>query len=317
MIIANPIYDIVFKRLMENKRIARFFVETIIGEKVEDIAVVPQEYTYYSNVKKKKGKKKTENENTNEEWEVLSLIRFDFVATIRNVDGEYKKILIEVQKSNNPTDLVRFRTYLGEQYKRKDIIEIASGKVEKALPIISIYLLGFKLPEIQAVAIKVGRTYIDMIGQTEIKEKSEWIESLTHDGYFVQIPRIAGKPRTSLEKVLSIFEQKYFVDDKGTIKEYEYPVDEAEVNHILELLKHAAADEKTRREMEEAWWAEQRAEELQKELKDKDKMLEENKKEIEESKKTIEENKKEIEENKKTIAEKDREIAELKRQLGK
>ena len=303
MIIANPIYDIIFKRLMENKRIARFFVETIIGEKVEDIAVVPQEYTYYSNVKKKKGKKKAENKDTQEEWEVLSVIRFDFVATIRNANGEYKKILIEVQKSNNPTDLMRFRTYLGEQYKRLDMIEVASGKVEKALPIISIYLLGFKLPEIQAVAIKVGRSYIDIIGQTEIKQKSEWIESLTHDGYFVQIPRIAGKPRTSLEKVLSIFEQKYFVDDKGTIKEYEYPVDEAEVNHILELLKHAAADKKTRREMEEAWWAEQRAEELQKELQENRKMLEEKEKEIEE--------------NKKTIAEKDREIAELKRQMGK
>jgi hypothetical protein len=310
MIIANPIYDIVFKRLMENKRIARFFVETIIGEKVEEIAVVPQEYTYYSKVKKKKGKKKVENEDTKEEWEVLSVIRFDFVATIRNANGEYKKILIEVQKSNNSTDLMRFRTYLGEQYKRMDVIEVASGKVEKALPVISIYLLGFKLPEIQAVAIKVGRSYIDMIGQQEIKEKSEWIESLTHDGYFVQIPHITGKPRTSLEKVLSIFEQKYFVDDKGTIKEYEYPIDDDEVKIMLEILKHAAAEEKTRREMEEAWWAEQRAEELQKELQEKDKRLEENKKEIEE-------NKKEIEENKKTIAEKDSEIAELKRLLGK
>jgi len=310
MIIANPIYDIVFKRLMENKRIARFFVETIIGEKVEDIAVVPQEYTYYSNVKKKKGKKKAENKDTQEEWEVLSVIRFDFVATIRNANGEYKKILIEVQKSNNPTDLMRFRTYLGEQYKRKDIIEVASDKVEKALPIISIYLLGFKLHDIQAVAIKVGRSYIDMIGQTEINQKNEWIESLTHDGYFVQIPRIAGKPRTSLEKLLSVFEQKYFVDDKGTIKEYEYPVDEAEVNLMLELLKHAAADEKTRREMEEAWWAEQRAEELQKELKEKDKMLEENKKSLAEKDKTIEE-------DKKALAEKDKENENLKNEIAK
>jgi hypothetical protein len=296
MIIANPIYDIVFKRLMENKRIARFFVETIIGEKVEEIAVVPQEYTYYSKVKKKKGKKEAENEDPKEEWEVLSLIRFDFVATIRNANGEYKKVLIEVQKSNNSTDLMRFRTYLGEQYKRMDVIEVASGKVEKALPVISIYLLGFKLPEIQAVAIKVGRSYIDMIGQREIKEKSEWIELLTHDGYFVQIPHIAGKPRTSLEKVLSIFEQKYFVDDKGTIKEYEYPIDDKEVNLMLEILKHAAAEEKTRREMEEAWWAEQRAEELQKELQEKDKRLEEKDKRLEEKDRIVSEQQKRIEE---------------------
>jgi hypothetical protein len=46
MVIANPIYDMVFKRLMENRRVARFFIETLIGEQVEEIAMVPQEYTY-------------------------------------------------------------------------------------------------------------------------------------------------------------------------------------------------------------------------------------------------------------------------------
>jgi len=178
MIIANPIYDTVFKRLMENKRIARFFIETIIGEHVEDIAMIPQEYTYYAKVRKEKGKKNTENENSGKEWEVLSLIRFDFVATIRNATGENKKVLIEIQKSSKSTDLIRFRTYLGEQYKRMDMVEVASGKVEKALPIISIYLLGFTIPKIEATAIKVNRTYIDMIEQREIKQKSEWIESL-------------------------------------------------------------------------------------------------------------------------------------------
>ena len=103
MIIANPIYDTVFKRLMENKRIARFFIETIIEEKVEDIAIVPQEYTYLAKVKNKKEENKAENVDTKEEWEVLSLIRFDFVATIRNPDGENKKVLIEIQKSNKPS----------------------------------------------------------------------------------------------------------------------------------------------------------------------------------------------------------------------
>jgi len=44
MIIANPIYDKVFERLVENRRIAQFFVQTLIGEQVDEIAVVPQEY---------------------------------------------------------------------------------------------------------------------------------------------------------------------------------------------------------------------------------------------------------------------------------
>ena len=37
--IANPIYDTVFKHLMENNRIARFFVETIIAQPLESISV--------------------------------------------------------------------------------------------------------------------------------------------------------------------------------------------------------------------------------------------------------------------------------------
>ena len=310
MIIANPIYDTVFKRLMENKRIASFFVETIIGEKVEEIAIVPQEYTYHAKVKKKKEEKKTKNKETQEDWEVLSLIRFDFVATIRSVKGDYKKVLIEIQKSNKPSNLMRFRTYLGEQYKRMDMIEVSSGKIEKALPIISIYLLGFTLPKIQAPAIKVGRTYTDIIDKSIITQKSKLIESLTHDGYFVQIPHIKGKPLTSLEKLLSLFEQKYFIDEKNTIKEYEHSIDDDEnLKLMVAILKHAAADAKTRREMEEAWWAEQD----EKEYERIEKELQEKKKLIEEKDKSLAEKDKSLAEKDKSLAEKDREIAELKR----
>ncbi len=306
MIIANPIYDTVFKRLMENKRVASFFVGTLIGEHIENIAMVPQEYTYFSKGKQKKDTstgsateeyKEKEPENK-DDYEILSVIRFDFVATIRTADGEYKKVLIEVQKSNKAADLQRFRTYLGEQYKRVDMVEIASGKVEKALPIITIYLLGFTIPKIDAVAIKVNRTYIDMIGETEIQQKSEWIESLTHDGYFVQIPLVKGKPRTSLEKLLSIFEQHFFIDDKETVKDYGYPVDDDEnLKTMVDVLRHAATDARTRREMEEAWWAEL------------------NEKEYERMEKELVEHKEMIAEQKKINAELEQELADLKRKM--
>jgi len=307
MVIANPIYDIIFKRLMENKRIARYFVETIIGEPVEDIAMVPQEYTYFSRAKKKPKKNIEPDTSTSlskEDWEVWALIRLDFVATIRNANGETKKVLIEIQKGNKLADLIRFRTYLGEQYKRMDMVEVASGKVEKALPIITIYLLGFTIPKINTPAIKVNRTYIDMIEQKEIKHKSEWIESLTHDGYFVQIPRVKGKPRTSLEKLLSIFEQRCFIDDKNTIKDYEYSLDDENLLEIVQTLRHAAADAKTRREMEEAWWAELAEKEYER--------LE---KELEVSRKELDEKDKKLEERDKELEEKNKRIAELERQL--
>ena len=295
MLIANPIYDTVFKRLMENRRIARFFIETLIGEQVEDIAMVPQEYTYRTNEKITEQKTEIAQDGREENAVVLSIVRHDFVAAIRTAGGENKKVLIEIQKSSKPADLLRFRTYLGEQYKRADMIEAASGKVEKGLPIITIYLLGFTLPEIKSPAIRVNRTYIDMIEQKEIKQKSDWIESLTHDGYFVQIPLVKGKPRSSLEKALSVFEQQYFFDDKKTIKEYDYPIDDENVKTMVEVLRHAAADARTKREMEEAWWAELNEKEYERMAEFKDKI---------------------IAEKDKSLAEKDKEIAELRKRLG-
>ena len=293
MIIANPIYDAVFKHLMANRHSAKFFIETLIGEKIEDIAMVPKEYTYFANVKKENEQiEKDEIERSKTKWEILSIMRNDFVATIRNADGERKKVIIEIQKSSKPADLMRFRTYLSEQYKQRDVVEVASGKVEKALPIICIYLLGFKLTNIKAAAIRVCRTYTDMIGQTEIKQRNKWIEALTHDGYFVQIPYITGKPRTLLESVLSVFEQQYFFDDKNTIKEYDYPIEDNNLKKMVEILKYAASDPKTRREMEEAWWAEENEKEYERvenELKKTVKAFEETTMALEEKKKALEE----------------------------
>jgi uncharacterized protein YhaN len=97
---------------------------------------------------------------------------------------------------------------------------------------------------------------------------------------------------------LSVFEQHCFVDDKETTKEYAYPLDDENVEEMVEVLKYAAADSRMKREMEAAWWADQ------------------DEKEYQRMEKEIEEKDKEIEENKKTIAEKEREIAELKRQHG-
>jgi hypothetical protein len=314
MIIANPIYDIVFKRLMENKRIAVFFIGTLIGEKIEDIAMMPKEYTYEKKSKKQEEKKEgKDRKKEKKEVEILSVIHYDFVATICNSAGENKKILIEIQKSSKPTDLMRFRTYLGEQYKLQDVVEVATGKVEKALPIITIYPLGFTIPKIETPAVKVNRTYIDMISKNEIKEKSKLIESLTHDGYFVQIPRINGKPRTLLEKLLSVFEQRYFIDDKETIKEYGYPSDNNELEEILEILKYFASDPRAKREMEASWWADQDEKEYERLRQE----IAENKKTIEEKEKSLAEKEKSLDEKDKSLAEKDREIAELKRLLGK
>jgi hypothetical protein len=61
-IIANPIYDTVFKRLMENQRIVKFFLSTILERQIEDITVLPQEFTYRLDKTKVLEKEKVRNE---------------------------------------------------------------------------------------------------------------------------------------------------------------------------------------------------------------------------------------------------------------
>jgi hypothetical protein len=46
MIIANPIYDVVFKRMMENDKVAKFFIGTLIDQPIDTIDLKPQEFTY-------------------------------------------------------------------------------------------------------------------------------------------------------------------------------------------------------------------------------------------------------------------------------
>jgi hypothetical protein len=49
MIIANPIYDTVFKFLMEDPSIAKRLISAIIGEEILELEVKPQEQTSPSN----------------------------------------------------------------------------------------------------------------------------------------------------------------------------------------------------------------------------------------------------------------------------
>jgi len=252
MYIANPIYDTVFKHLMENNRVARFFVETIIGQPVESIVVSPQERTILKLPPTFTETGELTTEEKDKLIEYLSVLRYDFLATIRTPEG-HKKVLIEIQKAKNVFDLMRFRNYLGEQYKRTDVITVDGKETETPLPIITIYMLGFKLPETDAVVIHVSRTYRDVLGGKELNVKSEFIECLTHDSYVVQIPRIEGKNRNRLEKMLSLFEQNNFYDEKHILKKFLQEVDDENIRLMLEILMQLGADPEQQEEMELEW----------------------------------------------------------------
>lgn len=234
MVIANPIYDVVFKKMMENDKVAKFFIGTLLEQIIETVEVKPQEFTYSN------------------ELVGVAVFRLDFIATIKTESGELKKVLIEIQKAKNLIDVMRFRNYLAAQYGKED--EINGEKV--ILPITTIYILGFKLPEINSPCLKVERNYKDLITNSNIETKSDFIEKLTHDSYIVQVGRITGRYQTKLDKLLSLFEQANFTDDRKIVKDYNYEIDNEDIKILVDILHYSGTDKVERAKLEteqEAW----------------------------------------------------------------
>ena len=190
MFIANPIYDSVFKFLMEDTEIAIRLLSLLLEEEIIYLELRPQERTVTS------------------AKHFFTVLRMDFVAIIRMKTGEEKKVLIELQKGKKLIDVMRFRRYLGENYSKPDIIN--DEKVP--LPIITVYILGFKL-SIEKAILRIFHRYQDMETKELLTDKDPFIEQLVHDSYVVQVPFLPQKAQTRLEKVLSVFRQDYIYDN--------------------------------------------------------------------------------------------------------
>ena len=212
MQIANPIYDVVFKYLMEDSKVAKLLISSIIEMEIEDIDFKPQEFT--TDLKSDSGD--------------LTVYRLDFSAKVKTPEG-LKHVLIELQKAKYATDIMRFRNYLGGHYKnvensRIEVIDNHERRV--GIPIISIYFLGHALDHTTASVIGVNRVCRDLVTNELLEKPESFIESLTHDSYIIQIPQLAKKRRNDLEKLLSIFDQSESVDATHhilNIKEEDYP----------------------------------------------------------------------------------------------
>jgi hypothetical protein len=258
MLIANPIYDAVFKYLLDDNRVAKLIISTIIEEEIEELELRPQERTAFSGMHS------------------ILIYRIDFAAKIKTKSGEYKNVLIEIQKAKFAADIMRFRKYLGEQYLKSELIE---GK-KTALPIITIYFLGFELSKIDSPAIKINRNYIDAITGKEISEKDDFIEKLTHNSYVIQIPRLRPQRRNRLETMLRVFDQSGIRDDRFVL-DFQEDLPE-ELNLIQERLQRAVMDKELRDKLELQEEVESLIEEKERTIAEKDKIIEELKKKLSE-----------------------------------
>ncbi|MCX6582826.1 MAG: hypothetical protein NT166_21835 [Candidatus Aminicenantes bacterium] len=279
MLIANPIYDVVFKYLMANLDLAKGVISTIIDEDIVTLDFKAQENV----LKFTKGDTKE-----------LTYYHLDFVAKIKLKEGGYKNVLIELQKTNVPYDIERFRKYLGAQYQKVDEIPSGTDKSSKeSLPIITIYFLGFNLSDTLPSVIKVNRQYIDVLSGKEIHERSEFIERLTHNSFVIQIPGLHVELKTRLELILSVFQQEHFIDKTRHLKSYDYNTTDDLLIKILRQLEKAAGDEELQRQLELEEMAlseyESTFAEFERRIEEKNKKLEQSARELEQKDKYIKE----------------------------
>lgn len=264
MLIANPIYDVVFKYLLEDIEIARGLLSTILGEEIIGLELKPQESA-------------AENPAGS-----INILRFDFKAIIKTQTGTPKKVLIELQKAKQVFDVTRFRRYLGDNYRKEDDVLNDNNEVEKRpLPIVTIYFLGFPLDNIKNAVVKVNREYRDVVTQELLDVKEEFVELLTHDSYLIQIRLLAGKSKTKLEKVLRVFSPEFKTKDKHQL-EFLGDLNEPLVQKMVERLGRAIASEEIRDKMDVEDEIDRIFErELKKVAIEKDKIIEEKEQELE------------------------------------
>lgn len=290
--IANPIYDAVFKYMMEDERVAKTILSALLKREVVEVEMRKHEY---ANGKRDK----------------ISMFRIDFGAKIRQDDGRLKLVLIELQKTWLETETLRFRQYLGTQYADPGNINTDNDQQGMGIPMIAVYLLGHRVGDIEEPVLYVRHKSYDYDGNEVTKGIPDpFVESLVHDSIIVQIPLLHGHVNNRLVKVLSVFDQSR-KDGKNSqvlrIEENDYANDD-EMKHILHRLLSAASDAKLRQDMnvEDEYFSA---------IENRDTAIMQRDKKIEEQEAQIEANKAQLEANKVQLEEKEAQLEEKEAQL--
>ena len=219
MRIANPIYDSTFKYLLQDETAARLLVGAILGEEVVSLRPHPTEFSVRIDADREAdpvGHPPPAN---------LTVYRIDFAAVVETAAGGRRQVLVEIQKAEYPEDIMRFRRYLGEHYAAPGNVTVseANGRT-RALPLTTIYFLGHRLTHTEATVLKVGREYVDAVTGERLREREEFVESLTHDSYVIQIPLLPDRRRNDLERLMGVFDQSRRTADRHFLE-----VDETEL----------------------------------------------------------------------------------------
>ena len=311
MIVANPMYDTIFKYLMEENSIAKGLISRIIEEEIIDLQHAPQEETV-SRIDLK--------------YSHLGIKHQDYVAVIKKTNGEHYKVAIEVQKSYIVPKVAAFRTYIAEKYKKPTVID---GN-DNYLPIKTIYFIeevfNDKLPSV----LKINREYIDVLNHKKYKgEEDPFVNQMTHEAYFIQTGLVPPDLENDITRVLNFFTRKFHIEipkDKELSKSEKRKI--ARRLNIPDELLDKITDKLFSKMLTRLYGADKDPEvqinvELSQKYEDQREaeqerirlLLEQNKKDIEHKDQVIEQNKQVIEQNKQVIEHKDQVIEQNKQAL--
>jgi hypothetical protein len=258
--VVNPIYDTVFKYLMQDEKVAKVLIGNILNTKVISIQMNNNEYSALL----PDGKK---------------IFKLDFSATILDKSGKHQLVHIEVQKALEDGEIMRFRSYLGAIYmdetkKYQETIKDPKTKtetiIEHPLPIHSIYILGHELGDGLGKSVMLGENiFKDQDGNIiQIPSNNDYINGLTHTVTFVIAPLTKKNVKTHLDKLLTIFSETE--PNSKIIELDEYYDDSEDYRTIMRVLQKASSDKQLRGnlDLEQYAWnnqlkMERRAQELQ------------------------------------------------------
>jgi hypothetical protein len=247
--VVNPIYDTVFKYIMQDEKVAKILIGNILKTKVVSIQMNNNEYAAML----PDGKK---------------VFKLDFSATILDKEGKLQLVHIEVQKALEEGEIMRFRHYLGAIYmdetkKYQETVKNPKTKeeitVEHPLPIHTIYILGHELGTGFNKSVMHGENiFTDQDGNIiQIPDNNDYINGLTHTVTFVIAPLTKKNVKTHLDKLLTIFSD--CEPNKQEIEVDEYFDDSDDYRTLMKALQKASVDKQLRGnlELEQYEWAKQ------------------------------------------------------------
>lgn len=231
--LANPIYDCVFKFLMENERIAKLLFSALLKKEVLSTEVRQHKHT--------KKKRLT-----------ISLFSMDFTVRVKDENGKEETMIVKLLKTWIETETSHLRQHLAHQYNDKENQPWYEEPESSTIPTIMVYLLAHRVGNMNEPVLYANHTVKNYDGQEVVEGKNDpFFKSLIHDSIIIQLPLLNGNTSNHLYKILSIFDQSlcYKKDRQIITLDDSHYEDDDDIMYLLYRLAIATTNSEIRYNM--------------------------------------------------------------------